>query len=226
MPKIFICEDNEELADEIQTVLQKDGNSVVHANCRAAAQELLASDSYDLIIMDWELPDGNGVDICKEFRAKGGKTPILMLTGKGKTSEKEAGLDSGADDYLVKPFSFQELKARLRALMRRASRPLSENVLKNGNLKLDPANYHASLNDEYLALVPKEFALLEFLMRNPDQVFSAESLINHVWTADEIISPDTLRTYVMNLRRKVDPGKAESRLETVHGIGYRFRSSG
>lgn len=208
----------------MQSVLKKDGHSVVHADCKASATELLAKDSYDLIILDWELPDGSGVDICKDFRAGGGSTPILMLTGKSKTTDKEIGLDSGADDYLIKPFSFQELKARLRALMRRSARPLSQNVLSCGNLTLDPANFHASLDEKYLQLVPKEFAILEFLMRNPNQVFSAESLISHVWTADEVVSPDTLRTYIMNLRRKVDPGKQDSRIETVHGIGYRFKS--
>lgn len=224
MPKILICEDNEELAEDMQSVLEKEGNSVIHADCKAAALEVLANESFDLLILDWELPDGSGVDICKEFRAGGGSTPILMLTGKSKTTDKEIGLDSGADDYLIKPFSFQELKARLRALMRRSARPLSQNVLSSGNLSLDPGNFHASLDGKYLALVPKEFALLEFLMRNPNQVFSADSLISHVWTADEMVSPDTLRTYIMNLRRKVDPGKQDSRIETVHGIGYRFRS--
>lgn len=223
MLKIFICEDNEELAADLQSMLSKDGHQVEHADCGADARELLQSREYDLLILDWELPDASGIDICKEFRARGGSTPILMLTGKGKTSDKEVGLDSGADDYLTKPFSAQELKARLRALTRRAERPYTGNVLTCEDISLDPSRFYATRGDTTLSLVPKEFALLEFFMRNPNQVFNPESLISHVWTADEDVSPDTLRTYIMNLRKKIDKSGQESLIETVHGLGYRFR---
>lgn len=225
MLKIFICEDNEDLAEDLRAILGKDGNSVDHADCGADARELLASKDYDLIILDWELPDGSGVDICKEFRARGGSTPILMLTGRGLTSDKETGLDSGADDYLTKPFSSQELKARLRALTRRSDRPYTENILTCAELSLDPSRFHVTRGDTTVQLVPKEFALLEFFMRNPNQVFNPDSLISHVWTADEEVSPDTLRTYIMNLRKKIDKGGEESLIETVHGLGYRLRKN-
>lgn len=223
MLRIFICEDNEELAADLQALLTKDGNVVEHADCTADARELLQKKEFDLLILDWELPDGSGIDVCKEFRARGGSTPILMLTGKNKTSDKEQGLDSGADDYLSKPFSSQELKARLRALTRRADRPYTDNVLTCGDLSLDPSKFYATRGGSTLNLVPKEFALLEFLMRNPNQVFNPESLISHVWTADEDVSPDTLRTYIMNLRKKIDKGSDDSLIETVHGLGYRFK---
>lgn len=223
MLKIFICEDDEDLADELQEVLSSDGSSVEIAECGADARQCLARETYDIIILDWELPDASGPELCKEFRERGGTTPVLLLTGKGKTSDKETGLDSGADDYLTKPFDFLELRARLRALTRRAERPFLDNVISRGDLTIDPSKFYASKSGESLHLVPKEFALLEFFMRNPGQVFSADSLISHVWTADEEVSPDTLRTHIMVLRRKIDKPGQESLLETVHGVGYRFK---
>lgn len=223
MLKIFVCEDDEDLASELQTALSLDGHSVDVVHCGAEAREQLARNSYDVIIFDWELPDTTGPELCKEFRGSGGTTPVLLLTGKSKTSEKETGLDSGADDYLTKPFELLELRARLRALTRRADRPFLPNVMTRGDLVIDPSRFYATKSGEALQLVPKEFALLEFFMRNPGQVFSADNLISHVWTADEEVSPDTLRTHIMNLRKKIDRQGQDSMLETVHGVGYRFR---
>ncbi len=224
MLRILICEDDEDLASEMEAILQLDGSTVDVTECAADAREQLAKNNYDVIILDWELPDSTGIEICREFRARGGVAPVLLLTGKGRTSDKEAGLDSGADDYLTKPFVFLELKARLRALVRRADRPFLGNILTRGELVIDPSKFYATRAGEPLHLVPKEFALLEFFMRNPGQVFSAESLISHVWTADEEVSPDTLRTYIMNLRKKLNREGQESVLETIHGVGYRFKT--
>lgn len=223
MFKIFLCEDDEDLAFDISSALSKDGNCVERADCANDARRELANKSFDIVILDWELPDGSGIDILKEYRSAGGVAAVIMLTGKSLSSEKELGLDSGADDYLCKPFSLQELRARLRALSRRKDRPLTENILKCRELELDSSRFYACLKGKTLQLVPKEFALLEFFMRNKDLVFSTDDLISHVWTADEEVSPDTLRTHIMNLRRKLNREETESYIETVHGLGYRFK---
>jgi DNA-binding response OmpR family regulator len=129
---------------------------------------------YDIIILDWALPDTTGLEICRTYRAEQGVTPIVMLTGRGSVSDKEIGLDSGADDYLTKPFNMKELSARLRALLRRSTQQPS-NVLKAGELTVDPAKYKVMKNGVDIQLLPREFALLEFFMRHPDEVFSAEA---------------------------------------------------
>ncbi len=221
--KIILVEDDEELACELISALKKEGDSVDHADCGEEAKAKLNAEQYDLLILDWELPDTTGIEICKNYRKNGGVAPVIMLTGKGKISDRETGLDSGADDYLSKPFSMQELKARLRALKRRADRPLTDNILSIGDLSLDCSRYYVSKAGKTINLVPKEFALLEFLMRNPDHVFSPDNLISHVWTADEEVGPDTLRTHIMNIRKKIDKSNLESFIETVHGIGYRLK---
>src|SRR5262249_17774329 len=151
----------------------------------AQAQQCMSSVQYDLVILDWELPDGDGSDICRNYREQGGCAPVIMLTGKSRADEKERGLNAGADDYITKPFLPKELSARLRALLRRADRPFSGNVLRCGDLALDPSNFSVKRAGQRIELVPKEFALLEFLLRNQNRVFSVDSLISHVWRAEE-----------------------------------------
>src|SRR2546428_247179 len=140
MPRLLIVEDNEEFASDLKNFLQREGHSVDVATTRAEAQEYMTAGQYDLLILDWELPDGNGSDICKHYREQGGRVPVLMLTGKSRLDDKERGLDAGADDYMTKPFMPRELSARLRALLRRADRPFSGNVLTCRDLTLDPVN--------------------------------------------------------------------------------------
>lgn len=176
---------------------------------------------YDIVILDWALPGMQGVDILKEFRNKGGVTPVLMLTGKDAVTEKEQGFDAGADDYLTKPFHMKELSARLRALLRRPQAYVGD-VLEHGSLSLDRSNYAVVRNGEQIRLLPKEFALLEFLMRHPNQVFSADALLNRVWASESDATIDALTTCIKRLRKKVDVQGQQSIIRTIHGVGYKL----
>lgn len=217
MAKIIVVEDNVDVADQVRMVLTFEHHTVETLHDGKDASAALRAYDYDVIILDWELPGMNGVEILREYRSRGGNTPVLMLTGKDSVDEKEQGLDSGADDYLTKPFQMKELAARVRALLRRTG-AVKENVLTAGALKLDPTRYRATLNEAPLTLVPKEFALLEFLMRHPNQVFTADALLNRVWPSDSESTQEALRTTMKRLRKKVDPDNLL--IKTVHGVGY------
>ena len=176
---------------------------------------------YDVVILDWALPGMQGVEILKEFRNNGGVTPVLMLTGKDAVTDKEQGFDAGADDYLTKPFHMKELSARLRALLRRPQGYVGD-VIEHGNLSLDRSNYAVVRNGEQIRLLPKEFALLEFLMRHPNQVFSADALLNRVWASESDATIDALTTCIKRLRKKVDVQGQQSIIRTIHGVGYKL----
>lgn len=186
---------------------------------------MLSTGDYELAVIDWDLPDMTGVQICKEFRAKRGRTPILMLTGKSASSEKVAGLDAGADDYLTKPFNFSELAARVRALLRRTGAGSGETILKAGGIELNPLNFTVTNNDRPVPLVGREFALLEFLLRHPNEIFSGEALIQRIWASDSDVTGDAVRTALKRLRRKLSETGDGDIIETVHGVGYRLRQS-
>lgn len=174
---------------------------------------------YDVIVLDWQLPGATGVEILKQFRAAGGKTPVIMLTGKDSINDKELGLDSGADDYLTKPFHMKELAARIRSLLRRAPQ-VADNVLCAGDLLLDPAKYRVTKNGGTIQLLPKEFAVLEFLMRHPNQVFTPEALLERVWKSDSEATSEALRTTMKRLRKKIEDPDGPQLIRTVHGVGY------
>lgn len=222
MAKIIVVEDNIDVADQVRMLLSCEHHTVETVHDGKEASAALRVYDYDVIILDWELPGMNGVDICKEYRSRGGNSPILMLTGKGDVDDKEAGLDSGADDYLTKPFQMKELAARVRALLRRPA-AVKEDVLKAGSLALDPIKYRATLDGQPVTLVPKEFALLEFLMRHPNQVFTSEALLNRVWPSEADVSDEALRTTMKRLRKKVDPDNLL--IKTIHGVGYVLEAS-
>ncbi|MBX9573152.1 MAG: response regulator transcription factor [Candidatus Obscuribacterales bacterium] len=217
MAKILIVEDNEDLANTVRTFLMFEHHTVEHLVDGQEASDHLRTFQYELIILDWSLPNLSGLDILKRFRSLGGTTPVLMLTGHDTVSEKEAGLDSGADDYLTKPFHMKELGARVRALLRRPA-AVNSNVLEAGNITIDTAKYRVTVNGEPMTLVPREFQLLEFFMRHPNQVFSPEALLNRVWPSDSEATTEALRTALKRLRKKVDPDG--NLLRTVHGVGY------
>lgn len=186
--------------------------------------EYLKRGRYEVVILDWELPGMTGVELARKFRGEGGATPILMLTGKGRVEEKEEGLDAGADDYLTKPFNMRELTARIRALLRRSPTPVGES-LKVGKLELDPQKRLLRKSGVAVHVVPKDFAVLEFLMRYPGEVFSAEALLQRVWSFDSEASTDAVRTSVKRLRKALDDGADEknSCIENVRTLGYRLR---
>jgi DNA-binding response OmpR family regulator len=217
MAKVLLIEDDKDLANMVRTYLLFEHHSVESLFDGQRAAEYLRSFPYDVIILDWELPEKPGIEVLREFRAHGGTTPVLMLTGKSDVSEKEKGLDSGADDYLAKPFEMRELGARVRALLRRPAMTLS-NTLRAGDIVLDASKYKAWKLDQPISLVPKEFKLLEFFMRHPNQVFTPEALLNRVWPTESESTEEALRTAIKRLRKKIDPdGKL---LRTIHGVGY------
>jgi DNA-binding response OmpR family regulator len=221
MAKILLVEDDALAAELLVDFLEHERYSVEHAGTATQAKALLKVYGYDLLVLDWELPDGTGIDILKTFRNAGGRTPVIMLTGKKATDDKETGLDSGADDYLTKPFDMRELSARLRALLRR-NPVVQDNLLTCGYLSLDTAAAVASRDGENLKLLPTEYALLEFLMRNQGRVFSTDALLENVWKAESEATSNGVRTYITRLRAKIDKDNEPSLLKTVHGLGYKL----
>lgn len=224
MSKILIVEDEQDLASQVADWLKREHYLCETVDNGAAALDRLRVYQYDVVLLDWMLPGMTGIEVCKQFRGRGGKTPILMLTAKSQEDDKETGLDIGADDYLVKPFGLKELSARIRALIRRTSISTQAvgKILNYGKLELDPTSRRVTKEGAEVHLEPKEFSLLEFFMRNPDQVFSAEALINRCWESETLMSPDSIRTYIKGLRKKIDDKDGPSTIVTVHGVGYRF----
>ena len=221
MSKILVVEDEPDLSKQITDWLRRENYLVESAaNGNDASAMLLAYD-YDVILLDWMLPGQSGIDLCKSYRARGGKCAVLMMTAKSTEDDKESGLDCGADDYLVKPFGLRELSARIRALLRRSTQQRAENVLKFDGLELEPASRRVTSNGAEVHLEPREFSLLEFFMRHPNQVFDAETLITRVWDSDSLISTDSIRTYIKNLRKKIGD---QSLISTLRGSGYRFEA--
>jgi DNA-binding response OmpR family regulator len=222
MAKILLVEDDNELRLMIATCLSFEHYTVESAENGDDAWARLKTYQYHLVILDWALPGMTGVEICKSFRRAGGTTAILMLTAKDKSGEKEEGLDSGADDYLTKPFDNKEFLARIRALLRRTSGRLTDTTLVYDQIVLEPNNFRVHRSGVDVPLVAKEFALLELFMRHPGRMFSVESLISHVWTDNENTSPESVRQHIKNLRRKLESVEDKPLIETVRGVGYRF----
>lgn len=222
MSKILIVEDDVDLAGMVRQNLAREHATIEVVHTGNDAMDVLAVSDYDLLILDWELPGATGIEICKWYRQRGGSAPILMLTGKANITEKEAGLDSGADDYITKPFSMRELAARARAALRRTGGAVhATNLLECGAYKLDPFKFSLHKNGEAISLQPREFALLEFLMRHKGTVFSPEALIERIWRSDTEAGMDALRACVKRIRKKLDDPEV---IETVHGIGYRIKA--
>jgi DNA-binding response OmpR family regulator len=223
--RVLVVEDEADLADAVARGLRREGHAVDVAYDGDEALDKLVVNAYDVVCLDLNLPGMDGMEVVRQIRAAGETEPaprVLMLTARDRTSDRVAGLDEGADDYLIKPFEFDELKARVRALLRRdAGR--SGAVLHVGDLELDAARHQARRDGRPLTLTPKEFALLRYFMSRPGQVLSQEDLLEHVW--DEHADPftNTVRVTVMTLRRKLaDVGEGQP-IETVVGRGYRLR---
>lgn len=223
MGKILLVEDDLNLTGVVTDLLAVDLHRVEHVASGLDGQQMLAMYGYDLIILDWELPAVSGVDICKKFRAGGGTTPILILTGKGSADDKEVGLDAGADDYLTKPFNGKELRARVRALLRRPS-AFSGGTLSCGDLLLDPVKFFVSRNGSEIRLAAREFALLEFFLRHPGQPFTAEALLARVWLSEEECSLEAVRMCIKRLRTKLDLPGSPPMIVNIHGAGYKLEA--
>jgi DNA-binding response OmpR family regulator len=223
MSKVLLVEDDLDLVSRVTKWLTLERYSVESVTNGREALELLRDVKYDFVILDWHLPELSGIEVCKYFRSSGGSTPILILTGKTDIADKEAGLDSGADDYLTKPFHPRELSARLRALGRRPGECLDDQ-LRAGDLVLQVHRYRLTKNGEEIDVLPLEFSLLEFLMRHPGRVFGADALIERVWPVNSEASPEAVRTCIKTLRKKIDTAGEPSLIKTVHGVGYKLEA--
>ncbi|MGH9552016.1 MAG: response regulator transcription factor, partial [Terriglobales bacterium] len=186
--------------------------------------ELLGLSAYDLIILDLSLPDIDGLSVLDTYRNGGGRAPVLILTGRDQVADKEKGLDAGADDYLSKPFHTRELTARIRALLRRPALASSGKIVV-GRLAIDPADCSFSRDGRKISLQPKEYALLELFMRNPDHCFSSDTILARVWQSDSETSPETIRVHIMKLRGKIDVEGTPSVIATTKGVGYKLDSA-
>jgi len=224
MPQILFVEDDKDLATVVMEWLMADGYSVEVAHDGIAGWEFLRQYSYDVVILDWHLPGLSGPEISDQYRSAGGVAPIIMLTAKNQIAEKVEGFDSGVDDYLTKPFNLKELSARLRALLRRPQAVLT-NTITNGHLELDLIKHRVLKDRIEIHLLPRDFELLEFLMRHIDEVFSTETLLQRIWGSDAEASSDALRTSIKRLRHKLDKDDngSESLIENIPRVGYRLR---
>ena len=222
MKKILLVEDESKIANAVARGLKYEGFEVSIASDGEEALILGKDEEFNCIVLDRMLPLKEGVEVCKELRESNIKTPIIMLTAKSGVNDKIEGLDAGADDYLAKPFSLDELLARIRALLRRPNVILNEEI-KVGDLILNTTTFEAKRNGKTIILSKKEYDLLEYLMRNANKTISKEKIINHVWDFDSDILPNTVEVYMGYLRNKVDkPFKDKKMLQTVRGFGYKI----
>lgn len=218
--RILIVEDEHKIANAIKQGLSQENYAVDVEYDADSGLGAASSEPYDVMIIDRMLPGSlDGLDICKKLREAGIHTPILLLTAKDQIRDKVDGLNAGADDYLVKPFSFEELLARLRALMRRPPQAQTS-LLKVGDLTLDTLSYEVRRGGQTIQLSAKEFALLEYLMRNPNRVLSKDNIIAHVWDFDADVLPNTVEVYIGYLRNKIDKPFKDQLLRTSRGFGY------
>ena len=225
MAKILLVEDDLNLSDMIRDWLKFERHIAEAAYNGDDALNMLSTVTYDLIILDWDLPGLSGIEVSKLFRERGGNTPILMLTGKSSIDEKVIGFDSGTDDYLTKPFETRELAARVRALLRRAPVRIAD-LIKAGNLVMNTKDHSLFQDGVELNLAPREFALLEFFMKHPNDVFSPDALLDRVWQSDSDASRDTVRVCITRLRQKLGEDPKTPNIRSVFGIGYKFEPDG
>lgn len=221
--KILIVEDEERLAKLIKKALEKEGFAADYVTDGEAAEtriEICHKD-YDLVILDLMLPKKDGLEVCRSIRAKKINIPVLVLTAKFDVDDKVKTLDAGADDYLVKPFSLEELVSRIRALLRRPPQTIPT-ILKIQDLTLNNATRKVMRGNKEIKLTVKEFAILEYLMRNPNQVISRSQILDHLWGSDFDSFSNVIDVHVKNLRKKIGNGGRRRIIETIRGIGYRI----
>jgi len=221
MAKVLLLEDSKEVAEPVISYLKNQNFSVEWVTSGEEALDRLRLYHYDMAIFDWVVEGLDGRSACAQYRESGGTLPILMLTGKSGMPEKLSGFDAGADDYLTKPFLSEELLARVKALLRRPKELVAE-TLKVGSLKLDLKACTLHKDDVEISLMPKEFLVLEFLMRNRNRVFSAEELLEKLWSSESDSTEVAVRKCLTRLRSKIDGDKENGYLVTVKGLGYKL----
>jgi len=216
--RILVIEDEKKIASFIKRGLKEEGHMVDVAYDGEEGYQMSGENDYDLILLDIMLPKRDGISLCRQLRDDGVTTPVLMLTAKDSVQDKVTGLDSGADDYLTKPFAFEELLARIRALMRKRS-PLATK-LQAGDLVLDMLSHRVTRAGKEILLTMKEYALLEYLMRNAGTVVTRTMITEHVWDIDFDTSTNVIDVYINYLRNKIDSGQQKKLIHTVRGRGY------
>ncbi|MBV9616512.1 MAG: response regulator transcription factor [Ktedonobacteraceae bacterium] len=220
---ILIVEDERRLASTLRRVLTEERYTVDVAYDGTHGLDLACSDTYDLVILDLMLPGIDGLEVCRQMRTYSVTTPVLMLTARGTIEDRVKGLNTGADDYLVKPFAMEELLARINALLRRRDHTIQTTAeLRVGDLTLDLVRHEARRDGHVIELTAKEFALLDYLMRNPGQVLTRTQIIDHVWRYDLEALSNVVDIYIHYLRDKVDQGFPHALIKTVRGIGYKI----
>lgn len=221
--RILLVEDEKRLSDVIKKGLLEHGFAIDQAYDGEEGQYLAETEEYDLIILDLMLPKVDGLTVCRNLRTKNIKTPILILTAKTTIDDKVAGLDTGADDYLIKPFSFLELRSRVHALIRRSNKEASP-VIKIADLELDPTKRTVQRGGQNISLTPKEFSILEFLMRHKNEVITRTMIVEHVWDYNFESMSNVVDVFMATLRRKIDKNSKVKLIHTIHGVGYRISS--
>jgi two-component system, OmpR family, copper resistance phosphate regulon response regulator CusR len=222
--RILVAEDDRPLAEFLEQRLMQEQFAVQIASDASEAQRLAADQSYDLVILDLNQPDASGLDVLRKIRAKKPELPVLIVTGAAMVEERVRGLDAGADDYVAKPFAFAELAARIRAVLRRGSRP-AHAVLTVDDLSIDRVSHSVQRAGHAIELSPKEFALLEFLMRNAGQPVTRSAIVEQVWKLNFDTMTNVVDVYINYLRRKVDTGYDHSLIRTIRGVGYQIGGS-
>jgi len=221
--RLLVVEDQRKMAGFIQKGLTELGYTVDVAQSAGGADALLSEHEYDLILLDVMLPDTTGFDLCRELRNQGVASPVLLLTALTSTKDKVSGLDSGADDFLSKPFAFEELAARVRALLRRGKQAHATPVLRYEDLEMNLVNRKVIRAEQEIKLTTKEFALLEYFMRNTEKPLSRTQIAEHVWDLHFDSESNVIDVYVNMKRKKIDQGFTEKLLHTVIGFGYVFK---
>ncbi|MBE9215698.1 response regulator transcription factor [Plectonema cf. radiosum LEGE 06105] len=220
---ILLVEDEVKLAKFVELELGFEGYQVSVANDGLTGLTMARESQPDLILLDWMLPGMTGLEICRRLRSTGNKVPIILLTAKDEVSDRVAGLDAGADDYVVKPFSVEELLARVRARIRRTSEESSENILQFEDLKLNRSAREVYRNSRLIDLTAKEFDLLEYLLSHPRQVITRDRILEEVWGYDFMGDSNIIEVYVRYLRLKLEANQEKRLIQTVRGVGYVLR---
>jgi two-component system OmpR family response regulator len=220
--RILVVEDNAEVRTFVETTLRQEGHDPRAVATRAEAEEALREGSFAGAVLDWMLPDGSGVELCRAMRQAGDETPILMLTARGDVEDRVAGLDAGADDYLKKPFAAAELRARVRALLRRGPR-LTDPIVRIGPVTIEFAAHRATSPKGEIVLTAREFAILEELARARGRVLPRSSLLLSVWGVDDAAASGSLEVLIARLRRKLATAGAPDAIRTMRGVGYSLR---
>lgn len=217
---ILIVEDDQGIQDMLLYALEPEGYEITTALRVKDAWQLIETESFDLILLDWMLPDSSGIDLLHRIRKYHSMLPVIMLTAKADEVDRVLGLDMGADDYITKPFSVKELNSRIQAVLRR-SMPEKQEV-QIGELYLDPTSQRVKVNESSLDLPPTEFKLLHYFMTHEDRVFSRSQLLDQVWGQNVYVEERTVDVHIRRLRKNLEPFALDKMLQTVHGSGYRF----